>query len=183
MAVTREDLILSHIPMVRRMAGKMAKGLPRFVDDEDLVSSGMVGLVQAADAFQPHLGYAFSTFASRRVFGAMLDDLRGMDWVKRRDGKGRRRSPDVDKAALVKFEPVKEGLIAEAKSDRLEERDRIDHLLREFSRTEKIIIKTCLIDGEPQRVASDAVGYTASRVSQWMPGIKARLRTKLTRIG
>jgi RNA polymerase sigma factor for flagellar operon FliA len=72
----RDRLILDHLPLVRHVAGKLAAELPPGVDLENLESAGVLGLVEAANAFDPERGAQFKTFAYARVRGAILDELR-----------------------------------------------------------------------------------------------------------
>ena len=79
----RDDLILQHYPMVRRIAYRMARRLPRYVDVEDLVNIGMLGLIDAVDRFEPGRAASFSAYARIRVQGAIVDEMRKNDWVPR----------------------------------------------------------------------------------------------------
>lgn len=77
----KEQMILDHLPLVRQMAKMMAGRIPVIVDFDDLVSSGTLGLIDAAHKFDPARGFAFKTYAQHRIRGAMLDYLRAWDWV------------------------------------------------------------------------------------------------------
>lgn len=79
----REGLILFYAPVVKFVAGRLLAGLPRHVDREDLVSAGIFGLVDALERFEPERGYRFETFAVPRIKGAILDELRSLDWLPR----------------------------------------------------------------------------------------------------
>lgn len=72
----RDQLILDHISFVRHILGRMLGALPEHVDSENLESAGILGLVEAAGQFDPARGIAFTTFAYRRIRGAILDELR-----------------------------------------------------------------------------------------------------------
>lgn len=72
----RDDLVLEHLPRVRMQALKFRRRLPACVEINDLVSDGIVGLLQAANAFDPGRGLQFWTFAQSRVRGAMVDGIR-----------------------------------------------------------------------------------------------------------
>jgi RNA polymerase sigma factor FliA len=80
---SRNDLLKQHFGLVHHMARKMAKRLSTEASLDDLVSAGSVGLMSAAEHFDPSRGLAFSTFALPRIRGAMLDDLRKLDRVPR----------------------------------------------------------------------------------------------------
>lgn len=82
-AEEREKLVLEHVPLLRHIAGRMALDLPGSIERDDLFGYGMLGLLTAADAFDPSRGLAFSTFAYSRVRGAILDELRRADFLPR----------------------------------------------------------------------------------------------------
>ena len=79
----RDQLILQYSPLVKYVAGRVAVGLPQNVDQADLVSSGMFGLIDAIEKFEPSRGYRFETYAITRIRGSIMDELRAMDWVPR----------------------------------------------------------------------------------------------------
>jgi RNA polymerase sigma factor FliA len=78
-----EQLVLTHLPLVRLVVGRMAMSLPAHVDAEDLYSAGSVGLLKAIRNFNPDSGTALETYARLRIRGSVLDELRSMDWVPR----------------------------------------------------------------------------------------------------
>jgi len=79
----REGLILHYSPLVKFVAGRVGSGLPKNVDHADLVSYGTFGLIDAVDKFEPERGFKFETYAVNRIKGAILDELRALDWVPR----------------------------------------------------------------------------------------------------
>lgn len=79
----RDRLILHYSPLVKYVAGRMAIGLPNNVEQADLVSYGMFGLIDAIDKFDTDRGFKFETYAIPRIKGAILDELRSIDWVPR----------------------------------------------------------------------------------------------------
>jgi RNA polymerase sigma factor for flagellar operon FliA len=79
----RDRLVVKHIDLVKALAHRLARRLPSQVDVGDLVSVGMLGLLDAAGRYDPALGVPFDAFARRRIHGAMLDALRGLDWAPR----------------------------------------------------------------------------------------------------
>ncbi len=80
---TRDQLIVSYSPVVKYVAGRVAVGLPQNVEHADLVSYGMFGLIDAIERFELDRGFKFETFAIPRIKGAILDELRSIDWVPR----------------------------------------------------------------------------------------------------
>ncbi len=79
----REALILKHSPMVKFVAQRLVRRLPDHIALEDLISVGMIGLMDALQKFDPDKKVNFSTYAEYRIRGAMLDELRALDWVPR----------------------------------------------------------------------------------------------------
>jgi RNA polymerase sigma factor for flagellar operon FliA len=79
----RDRLILRYSPLVKYVAGRVAVGLPQNVDQSDLVSYGIFGLIDAIEKFDLDRGYKFETYAIARIKGAILDELRSIDWVPR----------------------------------------------------------------------------------------------------
>lgn len=79
----RDRLVLHYAPLVKYVAGRVGTGLPTHVDVADLIQSGIFGLVDAIEKFDPDRGLRFETYAMQRIRGAILDDLRSQDWVPR----------------------------------------------------------------------------------------------------
>jgi RNA polymerase sigma factor for flagellar operon FliA len=79
----REQLILAYSPLVKYVAGRLGAGLPAHVEDQDLISHGMVGLIAAIERYDYRRHTKFETFAIPRIRGAILDELRSLDWVPR----------------------------------------------------------------------------------------------------
>jgi RNA polymerase sigma factor for flagellar operon FliA len=79
----RERLILHYAPLVKYVASRVATGLPASVEQADLVSYGMFGLIDGLEKFEPARGNKFETYAIPRIKGAIIDELRAMDWVPR----------------------------------------------------------------------------------------------------
>ncbi len=72
--------MLEYSALVKIIAKKMATRLPASVDFDDLVSAGLIGLMQALERYKPEKGFKFKTYAEFRIRGAMLDELRSQDW-------------------------------------------------------------------------------------------------------
>jgi RNA polymerase sigma factor FliA len=79
----RERLVLAYSPLVKFIAGRMASGLPAHVEEGDLVSYGLLGLIGAIERYEPDRDVKFETFAVARIKGAIIDGLRSLDWVPR----------------------------------------------------------------------------------------------------
>ena len=79
----RDRLILMYAPIVKYVAGRLGSGLPAHVDEGDLVSYGLLGLISAIERYDPDRDVKFETYAIARIKGAILDELRALDWVPR----------------------------------------------------------------------------------------------------
>ena len=92
----RERLILAYAPLVKYIAGRIGSRLPPHVDESDLVSSGLFGLISAVERFDPRREIRFETFAGTRIRGAIVDELRSLDWVPRSVRSRAREIRDVN---------------------------------------------------------------------------------------
>jgi RNA polymerase sigma factor for flagellar operon FliA len=79
----RDDMIVEHMPLVKYLVGRIAPKLPAHLDLQDLISAATVGLINAADRFDPERGVLFKTFAEQHVRGAIIDELRSYDVLSR----------------------------------------------------------------------------------------------------
>jgi RNA polymerase sigma factor for flagellar operon FliA len=79
----RDRLILTYAPLVKYVAGRLGSGLPAHVDEGDLVSYGLLGLIGAIERYDPGRDIKFETYAIARIRGAIIDELRALDWVPR----------------------------------------------------------------------------------------------------
>lgn len=77
----REQIVNHYLPLVKMVAGRIAMGLPQFVERDDLISNGYFGLLEAIDRFDPRRGFKFETYAVVRIRGAILDAIRAQDWI------------------------------------------------------------------------------------------------------
>ncbi|MFK8022677.1 MAG: FliA/WhiG family RNA polymerase sigma factor [Ilumatobacter sp.] len=91
----RDHLIVHYSPLVKFVAGRVGAGLPSNVDSGDLIGSGVFGLIDAIERFEPERGVKFETFAVPRIRGAIYDGLRQLDWVPR---SVRNRARQVERA-------------------------------------------------------------------------------------
>jgi RNA polymerase sigma factor for flagellar operon FliA len=91
----RERLVVAYSPLVKYVSGRMASGLPAHVDEADLISYGLVGLINAIERFELEREIKFETYAITRIKGAIIDELRSLDWVPR---SVRARARAIEKA-------------------------------------------------------------------------------------
>jgi len=98
--LNRDAQIRQYSPLVKRLAHHMIAKLPASVEVDDLIQVGMIGLTEALARFEPSQGVQFETFASQRIRGAMIDELRGGDWMSR----GSRKSQKEIEQAVHRLE-------------------------------------------------------------------------------
>ena len=91
----RDRLILTYAPLVKYVAGRLGSGLPAHVDEGDLVSYGLLGLISAIERYDPERDIKFETYAMARIKGAIIDELRALDWVPR---SVRSRAREIERA-------------------------------------------------------------------------------------
>ncbi len=93
--VVRDRLIVMYSPLVKYVAGRLGSGLPAHVDEGDLVSYGLLGLIGAIERYDPERDIKFETYAIARIRGAIIDELRALDWVPR---SVRSRAREIERA-------------------------------------------------------------------------------------
>ena len=93
--VAKDKLLAEYAGLVKYIADRVGYSLPRSVDRQDLVSCGILGLIKAVETFDPTKDIKFETFASHKIRGAILDELRSLDWVPR---SVRQKSKTIQKA-------------------------------------------------------------------------------------
>jgi len=91
----RERLVVAYSPLVKYVAGRMGSGLPAHVEEADLISYGLTGLISAIERFEPAREIKFETYAITRIRGAIIDELRNLDWVPR---SVRARAREIERA-------------------------------------------------------------------------------------
>ena len=91
----RDRLILTYAPLVKYVAGRLGSGLPAHVDEGDLISYGLLGLISAIERYDPDRDIKFETYAIVRIKGAIIDELRALDWVPR---SVRSRAREIERA-------------------------------------------------------------------------------------
>jgi RNA polymerase sigma factor FliA len=172
----RDQLVIAHVDLVKTMASRLGRRLPSQVEMSELVSVGVMGLIDAATRYRPSLGVPFDAFARRRIHGAMLDALRGLDWVPRSVRKLQR---DVDEAMsklrhTLGREPEAEE-IAAAMGKPVEE---YETMLDDLRSAELAVIRRAGSDGDGGSLLDVAVDGGAGPYAQLE---RQELRTELAR--
>lgn len=96
-AKARDELILNYSPLVKYVAGRLASSLPQTVDTSDLISYGIFGLIDAIEKYDLDRAIKFETYAIARIKGAIIDELRALDWVPR---SVRSRAREIERAYI-----------------------------------------------------------------------------------
>jgi RNA polymerase sigma factor for flagellar operon FliA len=82
-AELKNEIVLAHLSLVKYLAGRLAVKLPSYIGQEDLESYGIFGLLEAVEKFNPDLGVSFKAYAYSRIRGAMIDEIRKLNWIPR----------------------------------------------------------------------------------------------------
>jgi RNA polymerase sigma factor for flagellar operon FliA len=154
----RERLILQYSPLVKFVAGRVASGLPQSVEQSDLVSYGIFGLMDAIDKFDPERGFKFETYAISRIRGAIIDELRSIDWVPR---SVRAKARAIERAyakleAELKRSPEDKEVAAELGITQAE----LDHTLSQVSFTGLVALDELVGRGQGDGDGGTTVGDT-----------------------
>ena len=114
----RDRLILAYSPLVKYVAGRMGSGLPSHIEESDLISYGLLGLIGALERFDPGREIKFETYAISRIKGSIIDELRSLDWVPR---SVRSKAREIEQVCAEPREPPA------ARADRRGDRRRAGH--------------------------------------------------------
>jgi RNA polymerase sigma factor FliA len=181
----RNEIVLSYMPLVNRIATKLHATLPVSVELDDLISTGTLGLVNAIDLFDPDRGVKFSTYAPLRIRGAMIDDLRKMDWVPRSVRKNASEVP-VEVRSLILSDAYEDEFCMDVPTATVSPTARLDAidfqraLLKGLSKRDTLVALMYYFSDLTLLQAANSLGLSESRVSQiktdvLVPHIKRRL--------
>ena len=149
----REQLVLAFSPLVKYVAGRMSTGLPAHVEEADLISYGLLGLISAIERFDPGREIKFETFAMTRIKGSIIDELRSLDWVPR---SVRARARQIEKAnALLEHKLHRAPTDAEVAAE-------LEMLIEEFQESLTRISNSSVVALDELWTLSDASGDQVS---------------------
>src|ERR1700760_3792758 len=204
-ATARERLVVAYSPMVKFVAGRLGAGLPSHVEDADLISYGLVGLIGAIERFEPERGIKFETFAMTRIRGSIIDELRSLGWVPRSVRSRAReieqaqaklehqlqRAPTevdlADKLGMTETE-LQSALLeianswAAAPQEALasnEVKDRLTEAIGSLPEREQLVVALYYYENLTLREIGEVLGVTESRVSQLHTKAVMRLKSHL----
>lgn len=158
---TRETFILEYAPLVKYVAGRVAVSTPPNIEFDDLVSYGILGLIDAIEKYDPSQGIEFKAYAATRIKGSILDELRHMDWVPR---SVRKRAREIERAYME----LEHRLSRPATDDELADylgvdESELSHLFLEASCVSLISMdETWTIEGDDEIVVTDTLRGPAS---------------------
>jgi RNA polymerase sigma factor FliA len=197
------SFIEEKIPFVQKIAGRVHRKLPPSVLKDDLVSAGIIGLLDAANKFDASSGVQFEKYAGFRIRGAMIDELRKMDCVPRavraKINRTRKfcelfekmngRTPEIDEVTSLNEAfvydrdidledcPSQEEDSFEILSREETKRD-LAKMLKELSQSEKTVISLMYYNQRSMTEVGEEMGLTVSRISQIHKGVLSKLRKK-----
>ncbi|MBW3663601.1 MAG: RNA polymerase sigma factor WhiG [Actinobacteria bacterium] len=146
----REQLILNYAPLVKYVAGRVGVGLPNTIEHHDLVSYGMFGLMDALERFDLGHGVKFETYAITRIKGAIIDELRSVDWVPR---SVRTKSKRIERAVARLEHQLQRTPTDEELADELEvSEDQLADMLQQVSLVSMVALDETFDIGDGDRV-------------------------------
>ena len=173
MTTEQQSLVVKYMPLAKKLAGQKKRVLPRHVDYEELESAAYMGLVEAASRFDASQGVAFSTFAYRRIFGAICDWLRQQGWGRRNEYLSVQslECPTGQDGEVL-------GDLVEDKSTERNDDEFVEHasmLLKDNSA--KDILQHYFVDEFSMREVGDKFGVSESRISQIIKKYRTNVRS------
>lgn len=163
----RDQLITAYAPLVTQVATRIIGRLPETVELADLVSYGMFGLIDAVEKFEPERGFKFETYATTRIRGAIIDELRAADWVPR-SVRAKARSVEASARAL------EQSLLR-----RVTDEDVAEHLGWETSEVRTVRAQVALSHvAALDTLVGDADTHLTQALSASQPGVAASMEVR-----
>jgi RNA polymerase sigma factor for flagellar operon FliA len=180
---TREAAIVNNLDLVKSLARRLRERVPASVTIDDLTSAGTIGLIEAADRFDPRRGLQFRSYAQHRIRGAMLDFLRGEDPLSRNERRCIRKSGETAASATVSLDqlpmPVMDRLLRSDQSAMSLMRSDVSAAARSLSARERRVIVFVFVMGLLNREIATRLNVNESRVSQIKTRALAKLRAAM----
>ncbi|MBW2320496.1 MAG: sigma-70 family RNA polymerase sigma factor [Deltaproteobacteria bacterium] len=172
----KEELVLKYAPLVKNIAERMAVRLPPHICKEELIGPGVLGLFDAIEKFDSRREIKFRTYANLRIKGAMLDELRKMDWISRSIRRYIHRIEDAMRSLHRQVSdtpsPFDELKIKESKKI-------ISEALSKLSKKEQLVMSLYYYDELTLKEIAKVLNLTESRISQIHSKVIIKLRVKL----
>ena len=195
--LTRSELVVKYGFKVKIIATQIAKKLPASIDVGDLESVGLMGLMDAADRFDPKKGAKFETYAAFRIRGAILDELRSQDWVPRSVRDKAKNDADAIQYAMVYIDDMTPSAAAAVRESDAEEktsfainpideiarketRGMLEELFRDLTDHERTIMSCYYFRGLNMKEVAEILDLSEPRICQLHSRAILKLRTSLT---
>jgi RNA polymerase sigma factor (sigma-70 family) len=169
-------LVEQYVPLANKLAFQRKRSLPRFIDIEDLRSAAYLGLVEAANRYNPDLGICFSTFAYRRINGSIIDYLRDQGWMKR----GATHCIMSLDANVANNEGCVLGDTIEAKEEKTDQEEVLEVISLKLDNQAKSVLRHYFIDELSMKEVGEKFGVTEGRISQLIKQYKEQIRDNWT---
>lgn len=166
------QLVEQYVPLANKMAFQRKKSLPRHIDIEEIRSAAYLGLVEAANRFNPDLGICFSTFAYPRINGAIIDYLRDLGWMKR----GETCNILSLDAELADSEACFLSDTVQAKEERNDQEEILEVISLNLDKQAKSVLRHYFIEELPMKEVGEKCGFSEGRISQLIKEYKQRIR-------
>jgi RNA polymerase sigma factor for flagellar operon FliA len=172
------DEVLEYLPLVERMATRMVRHLPPSVLREDLVAAGAMGLLDASRRFVGERGAQFEWYARVRIRGAMIDELRTLDWLTRHERSKARAhavSGEGDALSVVGLEdlpeqqrspPTRESMSPAGLTEKRMDRQALSDAIARLPEREASIVSMHYVDGRPFKEIAEILQLSEPRISQ-----------------
>jgi RNA polymerase sigma factor (sigma-70 family) len=175
----QEQMVLQYAPLIKYIASRLAVRLPSHISMEDLISSGIIGLIDAVQKFDPSKNINFKTYAEFRIKGAMLDELRSLDWIPRsvrkkthliEDAYAKLQRNQIDKIDKFEIQRLTKSICKAYKAGYINEElfeELIEYLLAffiEFTIQEKFANKTSHLNNKLSKLSGwNFIKYESAR--------------------
>lgn len=169
---TTQQLVEQYIPWANKLAHRKKRGLPKFIELDEVRSAAYLGLVEAAERFDPEMGVEFTTFSYRRIWGAIHDYLRERGWGS--SGGEYQQVASLDAPPAEGGEGRLGDAVAASPEGRVEEC--FEAVTAGLPEQAKLVLRHYFIDEYSMREVGDMFGVSESRVSQLIKQYKSQIR-------
>ena len=169
-----QKLVVQYIPLANKLACKKKKNLPKFIDVEDLKSAAYLGLVEAANRFDPNIGVAFSTFAYPRIWGSICDHIRSQTV-----GKKFKSSISLDESFYGNDSCILKDVICAKKQSNIDEN--LEVICLNFDEQAKKIMKYYFIEYYSMKEIGQKLGLSEGRICQLIKNYKLNIKNNWSR--
>ena len=170
------QLVEQYVPLANKLAFQRKKTLPRSIDIEEIRSAAYLGLVEAANRFNPNLGICFSTFAYPRINGAIIDYLRDLGWMRKGDTCN---IISLD-ATMADNDTCTLSETVQAKEEKTDQEEILEVISLNLDNQAKTVLRHYFIDELSMKEVGERTNFTEGRISQLIKQYKAKIRDNWT---